>query len=74
MTEDKEQKYMSDMIDAMLAGKDLDPSGESTDEMRKLLAIASRLKDGRSMPDSRFEELLAQRMTELKVATSDPDT
>ena len=61
------------MIDRMLADKDIFPSGEYTEETRKLLAIASELKAGRPLPDSRFEERLAQRMTELQAARTGTD-
>ena len=61
------------MIDSMHADKDIVPSGESTEEIRELLALASRLKEGRSLPDSSFEKRLAQRMTELKAASTGID-
>ena len=73
MTEDKEQKQISDMIDRMLAGDVISTSGETTEEARQLLAIAAELMDGRALPDGRFEERLALGMAKLKAADSGSD-
>lgn len=73
MTDDKEQKHISDLIDRMLAGENISPSGETTEEERQLLAIAAELMDGRALPDGRFEKRLALGMAKLKAADSGSD-
>lgn len=73
MTEDKEQKHISDLIDRMLAGDDISASGETTEEERQLLSMAAELMDGRALPDGRFEERLTLGMAKLKAADSVSD-